>query len=249
MMQNDLYIDRVLLSEPIAEESYLNTIPAVRSLVEKGELRFQKRVTILVGENGTGKSTLLEAMAIAYGFNPEGGTLNFAFTTEDSHSELYRHIRLGKRRRPRDGFFLRAESFYNMATYIDRADAEPSFGPPIITGFGGVSLHNQSHGESFFAAVHNRFGGHGLYLLDEPEAALSPSKLMSLLAEFDRLIKADSQIILSTHSPILMAFPDAEIWELSEEGVRTVDYRDTEHYQITREFLNNPERMLRYLLD
>lgn len=249
MNANDLYIDRVILSEPIEPSSYLNAIPAVQHLCRAGELRLNSRMTILIGENGTGKSTLLEAIAIAYGFNPEGGTLNFSFATENSHSELYRHIRLGKRRRPRDGFFLRAESFYNMATFIDRHDADPESGDPIITGFGGVSLHNQSHGESFLAAVQNRFGGRGLYLLDEPEAALSPSKLLTLLVEFGRLIRNDFQILLSTHSPILMAFPGAELWELSKEGIRTVDYRDTEHYQITKEFLNHPERMLRYLLD
>lgn len=248
MNANDLYIDRVILSEPIEPSSYLNAIPAVQHLCRVGELRLDSRVTILIGENGTGKSTLLEAIAVAYGFNPEGGTLNFSFKTEDSHSDLYRHIRLGKHRRPRDGFFLRAESFYNMATFIDRHDADPESGGPIITGFGGISLHNQSHGESFLAAVQNRFGGKGLYLLDEPEAALSPSKLLTLLVEFDRLIRNDSQILLCTHSPILMAFPDAQVLELSDAGIHPVDYRETEHYTVTRSFLNDPDRMLHYLL-
>lgn len=249
MNANDLYIDRVILSEPIEPSSYLNAIPAVQHLCRAGELCLNSRMTILIGENGTGKSTLLEAIAIAYGFNPEGGTLNFSFATENSHSELYRHIRLGKRRRPRDGFFLRAESFYNMATYIDRHDADPESGGPIITGFGGVSLHQQSHGESFLAAVQHRFGGQGLYLLDEPEAALSPQKQMTLLVELKQLADADSQIILSTHSPILMAIPGAEVWELTGEGMRRVDYRATEHFTVYREFLNHPERMLSYLFD
>ncbi len=240
---NDLYFDRILLTGPVAPESYLADIPAVRWLQQTGELRLNRRVTILVGENGAGKSTLLEAIAVAYGFNPEGGTLNFSFATEDSHSELWRHIRLAKHRRPRDGFFLRAESFYNMATYIDRHDADPESGDDIITGFGGVSLHHRSHGESFLAAVQNRFGGHGLYLLDEPEAALSPTKLMTLLVEIDRLVAADSQLILATHSPMLMAYPEAEVLELSEDGIHPVDYRETEHYLVMRSFLENPKRM------
>ena len=248
MPQSELYIDRILMSEPIEPDSYLNGIPALRWLGENGELRLDSRVTIFVGENGSGKSTLLEAIALAFGFNPEGGTLNFNFSTEDSHADFWRHIRLSRRRRPRDGFFLRAESFYNMATYIDRIDSEPSFGPPAIAGFGGVSLHRQSHGESFLAAVCNRFSGHGLYLLDEPEAALSPSRLLTLLVEFDRLQKADSQLILCTHSPLLMAFPGAAVYELSERGIERVDYRDTEHYIVTRRFLEDPERMLHYLL-
>ena len=248
-MTNGLYIDRVLLREPPGEDSYLSAIPAVRWLIENGEWRLSSPVTVLCGENGTGKSTLLEAVAVAYGFNPEGGTLNFTFSTEDSHSGLYRCIRLAKRRRPRNGFFLRAESFYNMATYIDRHDADPESGGPIITGFGGVSLHQQSHGESFLAAVQHRFGGQGLYLLDEPEAALSPQKQMTLLVELKQLADADSQIILSTHSPILMAIPGAEVWELTGEGMRRVDYRATEHFTVYREFLNHPERMLSYLFD
>lgn len=248
MNPEPLYIDRILISEPIPDASYLSSIPAVRQLMRDGELRFTRRATVLVGENGTGKSTLLEAIAVAYGFNPEGGTLNFSFSTEDSHSELYRHIRLAKRRRPRDGFFLRAESFYNMATFIDRHDADPESGGSIIDGFGGVSLHSRSHGESFLAAVQNRFHGRGLYLLDEPEAALSPARQLTLLVELTRLIENDSQIILSTHSPILAALPGAEVWELSEDGVRAVDYRDTEHFIVMKRFLNAPERMLEYLL-
>lgn len=249
MAQSDLYIDRIILSDPIDENSYLNQIPAVRFLQQEGQLCLQKQVTILIGENGSGKSTLLEAVAVAFGFNPEGGTLNFRFSTENSHSELFQHIRLSRRRRPRDGFFLRAESFYNMATYIDRHDADPESGEPIITYYGGLSLHRQSHGESFLAAVQNRFGGHGLYLFDEPESALSPQKLLTLLVEFNRLVQSDSQIILATHSPILMSFPDADIWELNENGIRKIRYQESEQYQITKEFLDNPERMLRYLLN
>ena len=242
------YIRSVRLRSPVDEASYLARLPAVRAL-EQG-LDFQSGVTFLVGENGAGKSTLIEAIAVAYGFNPEGGTRNFNFSTRDSHSELWRHLTLVKGLPARDGFFLRAESFYNVASNIDAMDEEPSFGPPIADSYGGVSLHMQSHGESFLALVQNRFGGNGLYLLDEPEAALSPMRLMTLIAEIARLVKQHSQFIIATHSPILMAYPGAQVLELSaEHGVRCVDFRETEHYQITRRFLENPEKMLKYLLD
>ena len=136
-----------------------------------------------------------------------------------------------------------------MATNIDEMDEAPAFAPRLIDSYGGVSLHGQSHGESFLALVQNRFGGKGLYLLDEPEAALSPTRLLTLMGEMDGLVKADSQFIIATHSPILMAFPQARLYELSKEGVRAVEYRETEHYQLTKRFLDNPERMLRYLLE
>lgn len=172
-------------------------------------------VTFLVGENGSGKSTLLEAIAVSCGFNAEGGTRNFTFSTRATHSELGEYITVAKRRYPRDGFFLRAESFYNVATNIDEMDEEPSFSPRLIDSYGGVSLHSQSHGESFLALVQNRFGGEGLYLLDEPEAALSPTRQLTLLGEMHQLVERNSQFIIATHSPILMAYPGARIYELS----------------------------------
>lgn len=231
------------------EGSYLNDIPAVRHLKEMKHLPLRAPVTFLVGENGTGKSTLLEAIAVAAGFNPEGGTRNFSFSTRSTHSPLHACIRLAKYGFPRDGFFLRAESFYNVATNIDQMDEAGGLGAPVIESFGGISLHEQSHGESFLSVVMHRFGGNGLYILDEPEAALSPMRLLTLLSEIDRLVKQNSQFIISTHSPILMAYPGAEIMELSEDGIRSVDYRETEHYQVTRRFLENPEKMLHYLLE
>jgi len=248
-MQSGPYISAVALTRPIEQDRYLLGIPAVRHLLERGPLVLTKPVTFLVGENGTGKSTLLEAIAAAYGFNPEGGTKNFRFSTAQSHSELWKCLTLTKRGWASDGFFLRAESFFNAATYIDQADGEPSFGPPLIDSYGGVSLHRQSHGESFLSLVQNRFGGHGVYLLDEPEAALSPMRQMTLLAEMDALVKDRSQLIIATHSPILMAFPGAEILRLDEQGITPVPYRETEHYQLTRRFLEDPDRMLRYLLE
>lgn len=243
------YIGDVIMNGEPEEGSYLNRIPAVKHLKEMKHLPLCSPVTFLVGENGTGKSTLLEAIAVAAGFNPEGGTRNFSFSTRSTHSGLHECIKLAKYGFPKDGFFLRAESFYNVATNIDEMDEAGGLGVPVVNSFGGVSLHEQSHGESFLSVVIHRFGGNGLYILDEPEAALSPMRLLTLLSEIDRLVKQNSQFIISTHSPILMAFPGAEILELNENGIRSVSYRETEHYQVTRRFLENPEKMLHYLLD
>ena len=240
------YLRQVFLRSPLPEPSYLNGLPAVRFLLEGGRLDCSAPVTFLVGENGTGKSTLLEAIAVACGFNAEGGTRNFNFSTRATHSPLGEYLTVSRSRYPRDGFFLRAESFYNVATAIDEMD-ETTRGPRLIDSYGGVSLHNQSHGESFLALVQNRFGGEGLYLLDEPEAALSPSRQLTLMGQIHLLEREESQFIIATHSPILMAYPGACIYQLSEEGIQRVDYRQTEHYCLTRRFLNDPERMLRYL--
>ena len=225
----------------------MNGLPAVRYLLEGGRLDLDAPVTFLVGENGSGKSTLLEAIAVGYGFNAEGGTRNFNFSTRATHSELCQNLTLSRVRYPKDGFFLRAESFYNVASNIDDMDEGPSFGGRVIDSYGGVSLHKQSHGESFLSLVQNRFGGHGLYLLDEPEAALSPARLLTLLGQIHALVDEDSQFIIATHSPILMAYPEARIYQLSEDGITPTAYRETEHYCLTRRFLEDPERMLRYL--
>lgn len=242
------YIRSVRLSSQIEGDSYLNHLPVVHYLKQMKELSFSKAVTFLVGENGTGKSTLLEAIAVAYGFNPEGGTRNFHFTTSSTHSDLYRHLTLAQSAYPRNGYFLRAESFYNAASYLDEIyDAE--FREQRNTSYGDRSLHEQSHGESFLSLVRNRFGGNGIYLLDEPEAALSPTRLMTLIAHIHELVRENSQFIIATHSSILMAYPGAEVYQLSEQGICSMDYRDTEHYQLTRCFLENPEKMLHYLLE
>jgi predicted ATPase len=229
-----------------AFSEYPFCLPVIRNL---SKIEFHPSVTFIIGENGTGKSTLLEAIAVEWGFNPEGGTRNFRFATRPSHSALHNVLVLSKGlKRPKDGFFLRAESFFNVATEIERLDAEPAPSPPIIDSYGGRSLHEQSHGESFFALVTKRFGGNGLYVLDEPEAALSPSRQLALLARLHQLVQANSQFIIATHSPILMAYPHSTIFQLTERAITRVKYTDTEHYAVTREFLNKHEVMLSELL-
>jgi predicted ATPase len=230
-------------------EKYPFSIPAVRGLDELG---LDPKVTFLVGDNGTGKSTLIEAIAVAAGFNAEGGTKNFAFATRRSESELHRHLRLARSpRRARDGFFLRAESYFNVATEIERLDedASPWAGPPILPAYGGRSLHEQSHGESFLVLVRRRFRGEGFYILDEPEAALSPNRQLSLLAlMYDLVERRRSQFLVATHSPILMAYPGATIYYLSDGGgIRQVAYEETDHYQVTKGFLGNRDRYFKHL--
>ncbi len=246
------YISSIVFDDSLNKSSYLNNLPVIKYLSKEKELSFSSNVTFFVGENGTGKSTLLEAIAVAYGFNAEGGSRNFTFSTNATHSELFEHISIVKRGYARDGFFLRAESLYNVATNIEQMDSEKYefIEPPmVIEGYGGISLHDQSHGESFLSIVQNRFFGNGLYILDEPEAALSPMKLMTLMAEMKELVNKDSQFIIATHSPILMTFPSAQIFEFSQDGIKKVNYQDTEHFKVTKSFLENPEKMLHYLLE
>lgn len=217
---------------------YPFNLPAVKNL---GRLSFHPKVTFIVGENGSGKSTILESIAVAFGFNAEGGTKNFTFSSRATHSELNQHIKIVKgAKKPRDGFFFRAESFYNFATNVEELK--------LNDAYGGRSLHEQSHGESFFAVFQNRFSRDSIYILDEPEAALSPSRQMSLITRMHDLIKEGSQFIIATHSPIIMAYPDAVIYQINE-GFEQVRYEDTEHYQITRSFINSRQKMLDILME
>ncbi|MHB8126678.1 MAG: AAA family ATPase [Desulfitobacteriaceae bacterium] len=225
---------------------YPFNLPALKNL---DILNFHPKVTFIIGENGSGKSTILESIAVNYGFNAEGGTKNFNFSSRDTHSELNNYMKVVKGiKKPRTGFFLRAESFYNFASNIDDLDSEMSFGPPLIDSYGGRSLHEQSHGESFFAVFLNKFSGEGIYILDEPEAALSPSRQMSVLTRMHQLVMDGSQFIIATHSPIIMAYPDAMIYQIKDE-IEQVSYEETEHYQVMRSFLNNTQKMLNILLE
>lgn len=236
----------VLLRDKVGSWSeYPYSIPAIRNLEV---LPIHPKVTFFVGENGSGKSTVVEAIAVAAGFNAEGGSRNFNFSTRASESPLHSAIRLVRgTRRPRTGFFLRAESFFNVASEVERLD---KIDPGLLASYGGRSLHERSHGESFLALVNERFGADGLYLLDEPEAALSPQRQLALLAAFDRLVQKDrSQLIVATHSPILLAYPGARIYSLDERGIAEIEYEKTEHYALTRDFLLNRERYLRRLSD
>lgn len=236
------FIRSVKLEKFTAETGYAAKLPVVRSIAKLGEFEFKCPVTYFVGENGSGKSTLLEAVAVKYGFNAEGGSLNFSFSTKETHSELHSAIMLVRGiERPKTGFFLRAESFYNAATYID------TLGNEILAAYGGKSLHEQSHGESFFSLVMNRFTDRGLYILDEPEAALSPSRQLSLLIRIKELADNGSQFIIATHSPIVLACPNADIYELSSKGAVKTAYEDTETYGVMKAFMDCPERMLRNL--
>ena len=222
-------------------QGYLAKLPAVKHLYRSKELEFTNPVTFFVGENGSGKSTLLEAIAVAAGFNAEGGSRDFVFSTRRTHSDLCDLIIPIRTIPPKDGFFLRAESFYNTASYLDENST--------MKRYGGVSFHEQSHGESFLSLVTNRFEGNGLYIMDEPEAALSPQRLLTLLVMMDELVKKRSQFIIATHSPIIMAFPGADIIQFSENGMERVSYNETESYRITKQFMDDPERMIKYLFE
>jgi predicted ATPase len=220
-------------------------LPAIAQLAEAVALH--PKVTYLIGENGSGKSTLLEAIAVAAGINPEGGTSNFAFSTRDSHSRLWEEIRLTRGiRRPATDFFLRAESLFTTATYLDdlRRDDTSALG-----SYGGISLHEQSHGESFLAVILNRFGPNGFYIMDEPEAALSTQNCLTCLRRIHQLVNDGSQFVIATHSPIVLAYPDATIYNCTENGLETVTYDDAEPVRLTTSFLSARERFLAQLFD
>jgi predicted ATPase len=221
--------------------AYPFSIPAIRHL---DELKLDSPVTLFAGENGSGKSTLVEAIAVAAGFNPEGGSRNVTVSTRPSHSVLHKHLRLVRgTRRPRTGYFLRAESFFNVATYI-----EELHDPGISAAYGG-SLHERSHGESLIALVTNRFGPNGLYVLDEPEAALSLRGNLALMRRMHDLAAQGSQFIVSTHSPILLGYPDAKIYVLSDDGIVETPYDRTEVVELTRSFLDDRGAFLRHLFE
>lgn len=242
------FVQHVKLDAHASTGRYPFTLPVVRELDRAGGLELDRRVTFLVGDNGTGKSTLVEAIAVAAGFNPEGGSQSFRFATRATESGLGDHLilRWGVRK-PRTGFFLRAESYYNVATEIEHLDQASAV--PLLPAYGGISPHERSHGESFLDLVTHRFGPNGLYLLDEPEAALSVKGCLALVARIAELADQGSQFVVATHSPILLAVPGARILQIDSDGqVEQVDYDQAEPVTLTRGFLDAPERFLRHLL-
>ncbi|NYE07642.1 putative ATPase [Bacillus niacini] len=218
---------------------YPFSIPAIKSL---DEIKIDRNVTFFVGENGSGKSTLLEAIADKCCFNTAGGGRNNSYDVYETDSELSQFIRLSWMPKVTNGFFLRAESFYHFATHIDEVD-ENGF-----KDYGGKSLLQQSHGESFLSLFLNRFNGEAIYLLDEPEAALSPARQLTLLKIIHDLeTQGDSQFIIATHSPILLGYPEADIYSFDNGEISKINYEDTDHYSITKYFLENRKRFLHEL--
>jgi predicted ATPase len=237
---NPLFVRGVALKRDLVPtfDEYPFNVPVIRAL---GEIEFDSPVTFLIGENGSGKSTLIEAIAVACGFNAEGGSKSFNFETLNSTSPLHGFLQLVRgHKRPSDGYFLRAESFFNVATEIEQRGLE--------AWYGGRSLHQMSHGESFFTLLNDRLIGGGLYIFDEPEAALSPTRQMAMLTRMHELVLDASQLIIATHSPILMAYPGARILQIADGVLERVEYEDTEHYRVTRQFFAQRERMLKILL-
>ncbi|MHC0036296.1 AAA family ATPase [Pseudoneobacillus sp. C159] len=242
-----MFLKRVtLLREKVSTfRMYPFSIPAIRGLEE---LEIPSNVTFFVGENGSGKSTLLEAIAAQIGFNKAGGGQNNRFEITDTVSPLGDYLRLSWLPKISNGFFLRAETFYDFASYLEQLQQDNP-GDDVFAAYGGKSLHEQSHGESFLSLFKNRFGQKGIYLLDEPEAALSPARQLALLKIIHDLEKEGaSQFIIATHSPILLGYPNATILQFDHEtGITKVEYEETEHYQLTKYFLTNRQGMLRHL--
>jgi predicted ATPase len=239
MSTQSSYIFSLRINIDDRPKGYPFDLPVINSL---DALQFHPNVTFIVGENGTGKSTLLEALAVKMGFNPEGGSRFLSFATRETHSQLHRYLTLHKHHiHPENHFFLRAESFYNVATEIDILNKE---GPPLLPQYGGKSLHEQSHGESFFSLFMHKFGANGLYILDEPEAALSPGRQMAMLSRMHELVQQNCQFVIATHSPILLSYPGAVIYEINDEGIiKETDYEETDIYTTTKYFLNHYKSM------
>lgn len=228
-------------SEEIDETVYPFTIPVIKNF---SKIELSSNVTFFVGENGSGKSTLLEGMAYQAGFNTAGGGRNNFYDVERSSSALGNCLRFSWMPKVTEGFFLRSETFYNFASHIDELQ---KYDGRAYDAYGGRSLHERSHGESFLALFNNRFNK-GLYLLDEPEAALSPLRQLALLKIIhDMESSGKAQFIIATHSPILMGYPNAQVLDFDGDEVTEVAYEDTEHYNITKDFLNSRERYLREL--
>ena len=232
-MNNNLFITDITLKRELIEND--NVYPFnIKFLKNFNTLNIDSNVTFIIGENGSGKSTFIESIALLCGINPEGGTENFMFSTRETHSNLYEYLEINHfQNRCKTKFFLRAESFYNVVTEIDKLG---------VSGYGTNSLHSCSHGESFIQLVQNRFTPYGLYILDEPEAALSPSRQMTLLYYINKLARDGCQFIISTHSPILISYINGKILDIDND-FKEVKYEDTEIYQLYKMYLSNPYLM------
>ena len=244
----ELYLKSVdIYKDEIPRNNYIHNLSVIKNFKK---IEFKKPVTIFVGENGLGKSTLIEGVATKWGFNEEGGSRHFNFKTRQTESDLNKYIKIIKGPyRAKDGYFLRSESLYNVASNIDDLDEVKCDAPPISLAYGGKSLHNQSHGESFLSIFFKRFMGNGLYILDESEAALSPVSQMSLLIRINQLVNLNSQFIIATHSPILLAIPNAEILQITENGISAKKYFETNNFKTMKNFFQNTEKTVNLLIN
>lgn len=246
-----MFVYEMKLSEELPKKGYPYEVFAIQEILkQQGSLPFTAPVTFLSGDNGTGKSTILEAIAGAYGINPEGGSQNFNFSTVESHSSLYEQVCLVRKGElPQTKFFLRSETYYNVASELEELARDPLQGGLAHASYGGQSLHTRSHGEGLLSIIENRFGNQGFYLLDEPEAGLATSRQFALLQEIHRLVKGGSQLIIATHSPIIMSYPDAVIYQFSPIGIEELPLEETLAFKETKLFYDDPKRMLHYLLE
>jgi predicted ATPase len=246
MISNGSLLELQFLLNKKTLSIYPFNLPFLRNL---NRLKIHPEVTFFVGDNGTGKSTLIEAIAVGSGFNAEGGSKNFRFNSRASHSVLHEFIRMSRgAKRHKDGFFLRSESFFNLATDIEELDKDPFGGRKIIDSYGGKSLHEQSHGESFWALFLHRFSDNGFFILDEPEAAMSPSRQIAMLCRMQQMVNCGSQFIIATHSPILIAYPNSIIYELSHEGLAVKTYKETELFKSYANFITDSDNYINRLL-
>lgn len=256
MLTTGPILDKITLTKPksrLVANQYPFTVPVIKNLKS---FTFKNRITFLVGENGTGKSTLLESIAIKAGFGSEGGNKNISFQTglkeKYTDSELLaQHLKLSWRQKPRYGYFFRAETFFNIANHLEAMSHQYGTSPQeVFTPYGGKSLHDQSHGESFLSFFKNQVKQEGFFILDEPEAALSPQRQLSLLVIMHEALKQpNTQLIIATHSPILLGFPNADIYSLDGEKLEPISLHQTSHYLITKSFLENPDSYIKRLFD